>query len=348
LAQAQDRQRADRPLPGHSASCPLALMARDMDDKSTKGLPAGQEDRGQVGCMFGCGLSVVPSGSVGVVQQCGEYVGYQEPGCMLYCPCICNVRPVSLAVRQIQCRSDCKTKDNVTLSVLTAVQYRINKSMVKTAIFDIVDPTAQIQSQVDDILRSTLPTLDLDEAYECKDRVCKALLGNVRQHLGHYGYEIINVLVTDLRPEKSVLDAMNMINASKRQRQAAIEKGEADKVLKVKAAEAEAEAKYLSGVGVARMRKAMADGFKDSMNSMSQSGLSPPDTMHMMMTTQYLDTLKEFAANDKSSAIMVPTGPTSKDIEAQVRDGFIASSAVSAAARQNMPIAAPAQLRFGG
>jgi len=318
----------------------------DEDKQLYKGLPTGQDEAGPVGCMIGPCPSIVPSGSVGIVQQCGAYVGYQEPGCMLYCPCICTVTPVSLAVKQILCTSDCKTKDNVTLTVVTAVQYRINKSMVKTAMFDIVDPTAQIEAQVDDILRSTLPTLDLDEAYGCKDQVCGTLLENVRKNLAHYGYEIIKVLVTDLKPEGSVLEAMNMINASKRQRQAAIEKGEAEKVLKVKAAEGEAEAKYLSGVGVARMRKAITEGFRDSMDSMSQSGLSPPDAMHMMMTTQYLDTLKEFAANGKSSAIMVPTGPSSKDIEAQVRDGFITSSAVSAAARQNMATAAPMQQTF--
>jgi hypothetical protein len=39
----------------------------------------------------------------------------------------------------------------------------------------------------------------------------------------------------------------NRINAAKRDREAAVEKAEADKILAVKAAEAEAEAKHLSG-----------------------------------------------------------------------------------------------------
>lgn len=294
------------------------------------------EDAGPVNCLMACGIcpSTVPTGSVGVVQRCGEYIGYQEPGCMMYCPPICTVTNVSLAVRQIQCTSDCKTRDNVTLTVCSAVQYRIDKHMVKTAIFDIINPEAQIQAQVDDVLRSTLPTLDLDEAYSSKDRICGALMQFVKQHMGKYGYLIMNVLVTDLRPERGVLQAMNEINASRRQREAAVEKGEADKTLKVKAAEAEAEAKYLAGVGVARMRKAMTDGFRDSMSSMGECGLSPPDAMHMMITTQYLDTLKEFANNGNTNAIMVPTGPSPKDIEAQVRDGFLTSASTMKAAAQ--------------
>lgn len=48
---------------------------------------------------------------------------------------------------------------------------------------------------------------------------------------------------------------MNDINAAQRLRQAAIEKAEAAKVKVVKDAEAEAEAKYLQGAGVARQRQ---------------------------------------------------------------------------------------------
>merc|ERR1719203_540319 len=139
-----------------------------------------------------------------------------------------------------------------------------------------------------------------------------------------YGYSILNVLITDLSPEQKVLAAMNEINAARRQREAAVERAEAEKLLQVKAAEADAEAKHLSGVGVARMRKAIADGFKDSMESMTiEGGLSPQEAVHMMVTTQYLDTLKDFANNPSSSSIMVPHGPGfSKHLEDQVRDGF--------------------------
>merc|ERR1712083_4875 len=110
-------------------------------------------------------------------------------------------------------------------------------------------------------------------------------------------------------------------------REASYERGEADKVLKVKSAEADAEAKRLAGVGMAQMRSAMAQGFKDSMTFMQESGMTGKESMHMMAMTQYLDTLKEFA-NGKSS-IMVPHGPSAvKDMESQIRDGFLTSQAM--------------------
>ena len=48
---------------------------------------------------------------------------------------------------------------------------------------------------------------------------------------------------------------MNDIESQRRMRMAACEKAEAQKILVVKAAEAEAEAKHLSGTGVVRQKR---------------------------------------------------------------------------------------------
>ena len=57
------------------------------------------------------------------------------------------------------------------------------------------------------------------------------------------GYEIRNTLVTDMSPDNKVKASMNEINASRRLKEAASHKAEAEKVKQVKAAEAEAEAR---------------------------------------------------------------------------------------------------------
>ena len=95
------------------------------------------------------------------------------------------------------------------------------------------------------------------------------------------------------------------------------------------------------------MRAAMAQGFQDSMKFMKESGMSEKEAMHMMIMTQYLDTLKEFAslfANERDrfighfsdrpavvsheasshGSIVVPHGPSAvKDLEHQIREGFL-------------------------
>jgi len=261
------------------------------------------------------------SGKIGVVQMFGEFTGTMDPGFGCIPWPLSNVTSVPMALQQLHCKSEVKTKDNVTMSVITAVQYRINRDNVKTAVFDIVEPEKMMRAEVDSILRSTLPSMDLDEAYEAKEKMNSNILGSVRAAMDKFGYDIRKVLITDLLPERSILNAMNEINAAKRNRQAAFERGEADKVLKIKASEADAEAKRLAGVGMASMRAAIAQGMKDSIGFMKESGMSEGEAQHMMIMTQYLDTLKEFA-NSKSS-IMVPHGPSAvSDIAAQIRDGF--------------------------
>ena len=91
-----------------------------------------------------------------------------------------------------------------------------------------------------------LPLKTLDEAYETKDAVAVAVRTSLQRDMKSYGYEVLNALVTDLQPNSKVVGAMNQINAERRLRLAAEEKAEGQKVLVIKAAEADAESKHVS------------------------------------------------------------------------------------------------------
>ncbi len=56
----------------------------------------------------------------------------------------------------------------------------------------------------------------------------------------------------------------------------------------VKNAEASAESKYLSGVGVAKQRKAIVDGLRESIVGFSGNvpGTTPKDVMDLLLLTQ--------------------------------------------------------------
>jgi len=92
---------------------------------------------------------------------------------------------------------------------------------------------------------------------------------------------------------------MNEINASKRLKEAAAHKAEADKIKLTKQAEAEAESRYLSGLGVARQRKAIVQGLQESVNEFSNEvGTRPKDVMDILLLSQYFDTLSTVGANN--------------------------------------------------
>ena len=193
------------------------------------------------------------------------------------------------------------------------------------AYYRLTDPRGQIQSYVFDVVRSTVPRLELDEAFASKEEIAEQVLGQLTDVMKEYGYEILNTLVTDLSPDSKVKASMNEINASRRLKEAASHKAEADKVKQVKAAEAEAEARYLSGLGVARQRKAIVQGLQESVGAFScdVEGATPKDVMDILLLSQYFDTLSTVGAN----SLMLEHDPaTVASLQQSVRSSFLAKS----------------------
>jgi hypothetical protein len=84
----------------------------------------------------------------------------------------------------------------------------------------------------------------------------------------------------------------------------------------VKAAEAEAESKYLSGLGVAKQRKAIVDGLRDTVHVFSDQvpGAGPHDVMDLLLITQYFDMLRDIGHKKAGNTMFLPHGPHSIDL----------------------------------
>ncbi|KAK7822755.1 hypersensitive-induced response protein 1 [Quercus suber] len=179
------------------------------------------------------------------------------------------------------------------------------------------------------VIRASVPKLTLDDAFEQKNDIAKAVEDELEKAMSAYGYEIVQTLIVDIEPDELVKRAMNEINAAARMRVAANEKAEAEKILQIKRAEGEAESKYLSGLGIARQRQAIVDGLRDSVLGFSVNvpGTTPKDVMDMVLVTQYFDTMKEIGAASKSSAVFIPHGPGAvRDVASQIRNGLLQGS----------------------
>ncbi|KAL7463103.1 hypothetical protein ACHAXS_003487 [Conticribra weissflogii] len=275
------------------------------------------------GCLC---LQCVREKEVGVVEDLGEFkrlIG-EGPSCILW-PLQSVVGRLSLRVQQLDVVCETKTKDNVFVQVAVAVQYRVMTESAYDAWYRLTSPTSQIQAYVFDVIRSTVPRLELDQAFESKDDIAQAVLEQLQSVMKDYGYAIVNTLVTDLSPDHKVKASMNEINAAKRLKEAASHQAEADKVRQVKAAEAEAEARYLSGLGVARQRKAIVQGLQASVSEFSDDveGASPKDVMDILLLSQYFDTLNTVGAN---SLILEHDPATVANLQRQVGASFMTSN----------------------
>ncbi len=147
-----------------------------------------------------------------------------------------------------------------------------------------------------------------------------------------FGYGIVKALVPGIEPDHGVKAAMNDINAAQRTRIAATEKGEAARILQVKAAEAESQSKKLQGEGIAAQRKAIVAGLKESVEDMTKAtGTTAADVMQLLLLTQYFDTLKEIGTQGKATTIMIPHSPGAiGDIAGQLRNAVIVGEQVAA------------------
>lgn len=290
---------------------------------SQNSLESGHRPAAAKGCCFRC----IPTGSIGLFEVAGKFDGVIDPGRGHFCLGWSHIKIVYVGVQNHVFDSDCKTKDNTLIKIITQVQYTVMRSKIKLAIYDTIDPMENLGAQIDSVLRTTIPRLTLDEVYAAKNEIVQEISQAVRAPMEQRGYDISKVLITDVQPDPQIVATMNQINAERRNRDAAYDKGEAEKIIQIAEAEAEAEAMQKAGWGLKEMRKAMADGFSESVEGLAESGSYTVDqAMHMMMAAQYLDTLKDFAEKGNSS-IVLPSGPGGvAEIQRQVEEGFRAHS----------------------
>ncbi|KZV41059.1 hypersensitive-induced response protein 4-like [Dorcoceras hygrometricum] len=280
---------------------------------------------GNANCMLvGC----VDQASIGVVERWGRFDRLAQPGLQFYNPfageCLAGV--LSTRINSLDVKIETKTKDNVFVQLHCTIQYRVIKENADDAFYELQNPREQIQSYVFDVVRAHVPRMTLDELFEQKSDVAQAVLEELEKVMGAYGYNIEHILMVDIIPDPSVRKAMNEINAAQRMQLASVYKGEAEKILQVKKAEAEAEAKYLGGVGVARQRQAITDGLRENILNFSHKveGTSAKEVMDLIMITQYFDTIKDLGNSSKNTTVFIPHGPGHvRDIGDQIRNGLM-------------------------
>ncbi len=272
-------------------------------------------------------LFTVKQQTVAVIETFGKFSRIAHPGLNIKIPFIQRIAGrVNLRVQQLDVKIETKTKDNVFVHVVVSVQYYAITERAADAFYKLTDITGQITSFVFDVVRARVPSIFLDDVFEKKDEIADAVKAELSQIMQDFGYGIVKSLVTDIEPDARVKEAMNEINAAQRTRIAATEKGEAERILKVKSAEAEAESKALQGKGIADQRKAIIEGLRESVDNFQQSvkGTSAQDVMNLVLMTQYFDTLKEVSATSKTNTILIPHSPGGlNEIASQIRNAII-------------------------
>jgi regulator of protease activity HflC (stomatin/prohibitin superfamily) len=269
----------------------------------------------------------VNTSQMAVITRFGKFLRVAEPGLNWKMPYFDSVAGiVSLRVNQITLTMETKTKDNVFVTIPISVQNRVRPEKVYDAFYKLSDPVAQIKSYVEQVILGHVPGMTLDEVFASQSSIAAAVKQELDADMATFGYEIVNVLVTDIVPDGKVKSAMNDINAAQREQVAAAARGEAEKILVVKKAEAEAESKALQGAGIANQRKAIIEGLQVSVEQFQQAveGASSRDVMQLVLVTQYFDTLKSIGESDKTNTLFLTHSPAAvKEVSDQILESML-------------------------
>jgi regulator of protease activity HflC (stomatin/prohibitin superfamily) len=256
----------------------------------------------------------VQTAEVGVITRFGRYLRVAQAGLNWKVPYIDKVDGrMSLRVNQMSLTMETKTKDNVFVTIPISVQTRVRPEKAFEAYYALSDPEAQIKAYVEQVVLGHVPGMMLDDVFASQSSIAAAVKHELDVDMAAFGYEIVNVLVTDIIPDPKVKSAMNDINAAQRSQVAANARGEAEKILVVKKAEAEAESKALQGQGIANQRKAIIEGLRGSIEDFQRTlgDASAKEVMQLVLVTQYFDTLKSIGEQDKTNTLFVSHAPGS-------------------------------------
>ncbi len=282
---------------------------------------------------------------VGIVERFGKFQRLAPPGLNLKVPFIDRVADeVSLAVQFLRFEVQTKTKD-AFVAIKVTIQYQIDCNRVQQAYYDLSDPEEQMKSYADNIIRSEVPNQSLEELFsqfasiavelyrklngqEGPDRTDASSTDAINFHMSEYGYRILNVQIEEIKPAPEVRAAIDNVLASKRELEAARNRGEAVKAARIAEAEADARSKELQGVGMAKQRDAIVDSLVASGRKLRELGVSPEEALRIVALAQQTDATVAIAERSRAVTLMVPYSPGTASVEQQVLTGQLQAQAV--------------------
>lgn len=253
---------------------------------------------------------IVKQQTAAVIERFGRFHSIRHSGLQLKIPLVDRIAgKLSLKIQQLDVIVETKTLDDVFVRLKVSVQYKVIRDKVYEAFYKLDYPHDQITSYVFDVVRAEVPKMKLDDVFVKKDDIAIAVKAELNDAMMEYGYDIIKTLVTDIDPDAQVKEAMNRINAAEREKIAAQYEGDAQRILIVEKAKAEAESKRLQGQGIADQRREIARGLEESVEVLNKVGINSQEASALIVVTQHYDTLQSIGEETNSNLILLPNSP---------------------------------------
>jgi len=250
---------------------------------------------------------------VGIVTYLGAYKRILNAGGPYIINPIFEEVQYVVNLRQMQVPVIVRTKvDKAEVTLTVKVQYKVvnTDDGIRKSQFTLSEPVSQIQAYVQDVLRSAVSDLTVEQVFDSKDEIGKEVFASLHDKMTQYGYDILQTLVTDVEPSGPVKQSFDLNNLNKYLK-------EADKfrqMIKTSEKNTQSDAQKrrdeILGQGISLQRQEIVNGLKTSVDAFTDevSGVSPRDVLELVLITQYFDMLKDIGEQPNSKMIFTPGG----------------------------------------
>ena len=268
-------------------------------------------------------IKVVSTGEAYIVEKLGVYNRTLGAGIYILTPFVEHVvRKVSLKTQTLDSEPQSViTKDNVIVEVDTVTFYKVMNA--HDCVYNMENFEQAIEYTITTNMRNIIGEMTLDEVLSGRDKMNSNLLKVVDKITDEYGIKIISSEIKNITPPENILQSMEQLMTSQKDKQAKITKAEGEKQAVTLEAQAQkgaailnAEAKKQSAILEAEAskesQKLKAEGEKQAIELQAEAKAEAIKKVKDALgnTEQYLQLKKVEALNtmgaSKSSKIVVP------------------------------------------
>ena len=272
-------------------------------------------------------IRIVRPNRVMVVETLWKYTWILRQGFHMIIPVIQNTRTQYLFKRNFDVQVEWITSDNVSASVDLNVVYYVEDDgdnsrnwNIYKSVYNIDDPKKLMKATIDEQLRWMIFHFTHKEIFGKRDEIGKDIEASLRDKLKEFGYRIDSIQVKNIDLDAAVMRAMNKEIETAKLKNAAYNEAEAQKIMKVKSAEADKEAQILLGQGMAGQRMEIAKGFQESVEMIrwADESLSAEDILKFLLDSSRIETLWKIWAKDNAKIIYLNESLEGKATESKL------------------------------
>src|SRR6187401_1585861 len=273
-------------------------------------------------------IRIVPQATVMLVERLGRFDKVASSGLNILIPFMdrpravywTNSRPGMTSIDLREQYIDLPpqpviTRDNVTIHVDSVVYWQITDPI--KAVYEMNDLVGGIVQLTITGMRAVMGDMDLDHTLSQRDQINAKLRLILDEATDKWGVKVTRVDVKNINPPEDVRITMEKQMTAERNRRALILQAEGDKQAAITRAEGEKQAAVtrsegekasaiLSAEGAAQARLVAASAEAQAINQIAQIVGNPEQTAQYLLTSRYIESLKDMTRTQNSKVIFMP------------------------------------------